>query len=322
MMTAERANAIMQGAPATEEEKREAQQFLNASKSNGSNYEGGTATENKKQSLGDKLFMSPEELHEMTKDRADVKARGDMAMRANPAVDAIDILQNDATGLKGSDNAVQLSDTKGGELTNEGKFQLGSKVDLEDATGVKPGETATINKNDSTEDKNAKKRYNQSTMSIWDAYNNGLIDKETAGYFTVDALATLAKNLGRGIGNVGAQFSGGSIDQGHDASMWEQRKDEIFNQELQGEAEGIQNYANTMKKYNLTKASTINELLNTVKADVDKLDDDNPAKIAYLALAAQMANGQIDGNTTLAGVGAKAAAPLLEKIEGWLGGKK
>lgn len=296
------------------------QQFLQQNKS--ANYEGGTATENKKQSLGDKLFMSPDELHEMTKDRADVKARGDMAMRANPAVDVIDILQNDATGLKGSDNAVQLSDTKGGELTNEGKFQLGNKVALEEAGVTQPGETATVNKNDTPEDKNSKKRYNQSMMSIWDAYNNDLIDKETAGYFTVDALATLAKNLGRGIGNVGAQFSGGTIDQGHDSSMWEQRKDEIFNQELQGEAEGIQNYANTMKKYNLNKASTINELLNTVKSDVEKLDDDNPAKIAYLALAAQMANGDIDGNTTLAGVGAKAAAPLLEKLEGLFGGKK
>ena len=187
----------------------------------------------------------------------------------------------------------------------------------EEAAGVKAGETATVNKSDTPEDKNSKKRYNQSMMSIWDAYHNGLIDKETAGYFTIDALATLAKNLGRSIGNVGAQFSGGTIDQGHDESMWEQRRNEIFNQELQGESEGIQNYANTMKKYNLTKASTINELLNTVKADVDKLDDDNPAKIAYLALAAQMANGDIDGNTTLAGVGAKAAAPLLEKLESW-----
>lgn len=187
----------------------------------------------------------------------------------------------------------------------------------EAAAGVKAGKTAKVTEDDTPEDADSKKRYNKSMMSIWDAYHNGLIDKETAGYFTIDALATLAKNLGRGIGNVGAQFSGGTIDQGHDESMWEQRRNEIFNQELQGEAEGIENYTNTMKKYNLTKASTINDLLTSVKADVDKLDDDNPAKIAYLALAAQMANGQIDGNTTLAGVGAKAAAPLLEKIESW-----
>ena len=62
------------------------------------------------------------------------------------------------------------------------------------------------------------KIYKKSMMSIWDAYRAGEIDKETAGYFTIDAIATLAKNLGRSIGNVGAQFSGGTIDNGHDES--------------------------------------------------------------------------------------------------------
>lgn len=85
----------------------------------------------------------------------------------------------------------------------------------------------------------AKGKYNKSMMSIWDAYRNGDIDKETAGYFTIDAIATLAKNLGRSIGNVGAQFSGGTIDNGHDESMWEQRKNALFNEEIQKEKEGL-----------------------------------------------------------------------------------
>ena len=215
----------------------------------------------------------------------------------------------------------ELASVQTPEDMNPGTFTTDNSI-REEAEAAKSPESVKLaqpEKDDSAKDANAKKRYNKSMMSIWDAYNNGLIDKETACYFTVDAIATLAKNLGRGIGNVGAQFTGGSIDQGHDESMWDKRKNEIFSQELQGEAEGIENYTNTMKRYNLNKASTINELLSTVKADVDKLDNDNPAKIAYLALAAQMANGQIDGNTTLAGVGAKAAAPLLEKLEDWFG---
>ena len=183
-------------------------------------------------------------------------------------------------------------------------------------------------KDDSPEVKAAKNRYNKTTMSIWDAYYAGEFGepgsaeaKRTAGYFTIDAIAKLASNLGRRVGNVGAQYSGGTIDEGHDVSDWEQRKNEILNQELTGEAESIDNYANTLKRYNLTKASTVNDLLRSVKADIEKLDDDNPAKIAYLSLAAQMANGQIDGNTTLAGVGAKAVAPVLEKIQSWFEGR-
>ena len=86
------------------------------------------------------------------------------------------------------------------------------------------------------EDKN---RYNKSMMSIWDAYRAGEISKETAGYFTIDAIATLAKNLGRSIGNVGAQFSGGTIDNGHDESKWGQRQDALLNEEIGKETESL-----------------------------------------------------------------------------------
>lgn len=85
----------------------------------------------------------------------------------------------------------------------------------------------------------AEDNYKKSMMSIWDAYNAGLISKETAGYFTIDAIATLAKNLGRSIGNVGAQFSGGTIDNGHDESKWGQRQKAVLNEEIQKELEGL-----------------------------------------------------------------------------------
>lgn len=85
----------------------------------------------------------------------------------------------------------------------------------------------------------AEDNYKKSMMSIWDAYNAGEISKETAGYFTIDAIATLAKNLGRSIGNVGAQFSGGTIDNGHDESKWGQRQKAVMEEEIQKELEGL-----------------------------------------------------------------------------------
>ena len=84
-----------------------------------------------------------------------------------------------------------------------------------------------------------KNKYNKSMMSIWDAYRAGEISKETAGYFTIDAIATLAKNLGRSIGNVGAQFSGGTIDNGHDESKWGQRQNALLNEEIGKETESL-----------------------------------------------------------------------------------
>ena len=100
-------------------------------------------------------------------------------------------------------------------------------------------EAVTPKESDTPEEHNAKGKYNKSMMSIWDAYRNGDIDKETAGYFTIDAIATLAKNLGRSIGNVGAQFSGGTIDNGHDESKWGQRQDALLNEEIGKETESL-----------------------------------------------------------------------------------
>lgn len=162
----------------------------------------------------------------------------------------------------------------------------------------------------------AKGKYNKSMMSIWDAYHNGLIDKETAGYFTIDAIATLAKNLGRSMGNVAAQFSGGTIDNGHDESRWEQRQDKMFNTELQQESEGIQTFDNKFKELSYNRQSTLNDLLEAVKGDAEKLDDDNPLKIAYLSLAASIANGDVSGETTLAATGAKGITELFDLFKG------
>lgn len=213
---------------------------------------------------------------------------------------------------------VSAASTPDDKVEKEMKIAQEKQDIIDNAIDEKPTveavtETETEESKPETE---AKKKYNKSMMSIWDAYRNGLIDKNTAGYFTIDALANAAKNMGRSIGNVGAQFTGGSIDNGHDESMWDQRKDKIFNAELQGESESIDNYENTLKKYNLTKASTVNDLLSTVKKDIDKLDDNNPLKVAYMALAAQMANGQIDGTTTLASTGGKAITSLLDLLQG------
>ena len=101
------------------------------------------------------------------------------------------------------------------------------------------GEVTTPKEDDPPEVVQDKNQYNKSMMSIWDAYRAGEISKETAGYFTIDAIATLAKNLGRSIGNVGAQFSGGTIDNGHDESKWGQRQNALLNEEIGKETESL-----------------------------------------------------------------------------------
>ncbi len=127
----------------------------------------------------------------------------------------------------------------GGPNTQEAYKKLGLGVeDVADAVEEASAVAQPV-KSDTPEEKAAKNDYKKSTRSIWDAYYNGDIDKTTATYFTLDAIATLSKNLGREIGNIGAQFTGGAIDNNMDTSKWDQRQNELFNEEVQQEKESL-----------------------------------------------------------------------------------
>lgn len=83
-----------------------------------------------------------------------------------------------------------------------------------------------------------KKRYANTTMGIWDAYRNKDIDLGTAMYFTLDAISNFARNTGKDIGNIAAAFSGGTMDNSdRSKSMWQQRRDAMFENELGSELE-------------------------------------------------------------------------------------
>lgn len=127
----------------------------------------------------------------------------------------------------------------GGPNTQEAYKKLGLGVeDVADAVEEASAVAQPV-KSDTPEERAAKNDYKKSTRSIWDAYYNGDIDKTTATYFTLDAIATLSKNLGREIGNVGAQFTGGTIDNNVDTSKWDQRQNELFNEEVHKEKESL-----------------------------------------------------------------------------------
>lgn len=99
---------------------------------------------------------------------------------------------------------------------------------------------------DTPEERQIKNKYKNQTMTIWDAYYNGEFGepgskeaKNTRNYFIIDAIAKFASNTGRSIGNVGAQYSGGTIDQGHDVSKFEEIRDTLGSEELQSAKEQL-----------------------------------------------------------------------------------
>lgn len=233
--------------------------------------------------------------------------------------------------LTGQSTAAQNQAVKPGEkaerrLEEEGKLPEKTEEVVTETLGEKTGSNVSDagkpDSNDSDTDDASKKKYNQSMMSIWDAYHNGLIDKETAGYFTIDALATLARNLGRSIGNVGAQFSGGTIDQGHDESMWEQRRDKMFSTELQKESEEIKTFDNILKGYQTNRAATVNDMLNDFRAKASDKNLSETERKFYQILSVQLAGAGLDGNTQIASIGAGVWDDIKSKLGDWFKDKK
>ena len=262
---------------------------------------------------------------EITPDQQGIQSKGNLGDNniANPdALDTSEVtkLHNELKSMAQTEENMEpgtWSNTP--EQVEEAKNKAG-------ITKTVPGSTSAGDGNDSGSgddgggSDDAEDNYKKSMMSIWDAYRAGLIDKETAGYFTIDAIATLAKNLGRSIGNVGAQFSGGTIDNGHDESKWGQRQKAVLNEEIQKELEGLgskasrqaesENLDNQAKKIrnaytpkqldqqiemfkkdlemagiNISKAKNTQDIIDYIKEDSNYVD--SPFKMAMVAYLSQ-----------------------------------
>lgn len=95
--------------------------------------------------------------------------------------------------------------------------------------------------------------------SIQQAYYDGNIDKGTRDYMMADTIAKFARNTGRDIGNIGAQFTGGTINNNFETSDWDKRNEELFKQQTSAEAASI---ANSDKAREATSQNLANEKSN------------------------------------------------------------
>ena len=85
------------------------------------------------QALKNKLVATPEEMQKMTEDREDVQNRKAMSIGANPAVNKVDLLQDNATGLKEPINNVTTEQAMSGDtptpVKTDGSSVLADLVD-------------------------------------------------------------------------------------------------------------------------------------------------------------------------------------------------
>lgn len=100
--------------------------------------------------------------------------------------------------------------------------------------------------------------------TIQDAYYSGDIDKNTRDYMLVDALSKFARNTGRDIGNIAAAYSGGTVNNEREGSLWDARNAEMMKQGISSEAATVEGGDKQMEraqqKASLTGAQLANEL--------------------------------------------------------------
>ena len=119
---------------------------------------------------------------------------------------------------------------------------------------------------DKDKDKNNGK-YKSSMYGIIDAMKNHDIDPSTGIYFMLDALSKAARNTGIDIGNIGAQFSGGTVRDDYKDSLWNQRRSKMFENEMTSEL-NKQEGTNKEMEYNLAKEDLIGKGLSNEQADL------------------------------------------------------
>lgn len=90
-------------------------------------------------------------------------------------------------------------------------------------------------------DDSQSKNQSYKLRSIQDAYLAGDLDKSSRDYLIADTLSNFTRNLGRDMGNVAAAYSGGSVNNERDQSLWEQRNKGMAESALGAEQSNVDN---------------------------------------------------------------------------------
>ncbi len=236
-----------------------------------------------------------------------------------------------------AENEVGGTPQTSGDLPNPSDEQLiADKVDTApantdaNAASTTPAPTDNVNK-EPAEAEAAKYK----VKSIMDAYYDGDIDKNTRNFMIADSIAKFLRNTGKDIANIGAQYTGGAIDNSREESMWDARNQEMAKQGISAEAATVENsdknierqlqqnvinsgkLTNEQKNYIVSAARQINTMMKNAKTNTEKQ--------ALAQLQAALATGNVNAVTAiggsvaglLGGDGKSIINEMLETIKSW-----
>lgn len=239
---------------------------------------------------------------------------------------------------KDESHSLSLSEAMGGVIDDKpvdnkpttentpNKASVGDFMPNNSAENVKvnkpEGPTNVTSENTDDKDKN---KYTYGPKSILKAYYDGDIDESTRDYMLADVLAKFARNTGKDIGNIGAQFSGGTVDNNKETSSWEGRNAEMLKQQTSAQAAKIENSDKAMERamqkieqtagnikneqagYTLSAAKRLRELYNNT--------NDPMLKSMYAVLMSDVSDGNISQGALIGIAAASTPAEIKHLID-------
>lgn len=195
----------------------------------------------------------------------------------------------------------------------------------------KPGETTNPtgggggDVDDNGGDKKDKSGYTYGPKSILKAYYDGDIDASTRDYMLADTIAKFVRNTGKDIGNIGAQYSGGTIDNNKETSDWEGRNAEILKQQTSAQSAKIENsdkaMERAMQKIEQTAGKLKNEqagyTLSAAKRLRELYDNTNDPmlKSMYAVLMSDVSDGNVSQGALIGIAAASTPAEIKHLID-------
>ena len=204
------------------------------------------------------------------KEKEDLKNIVEAAKDAGVLKDDADLASQTPAGeasagdiLPGNDyiNQTETGDAGSTENTDSNNSNTNSNTDSTDSNN-----SNTNSNNSNTKDEKAKQESKYKLRSIMDAYNEGLLDKESRDYLIVDALSKFARNTGKDLANLAAAYTGGSMNNDRESSLWEERNKAMASKAINAEGNKLRSEDNYDLDYQSQKLDLAKKKIQMVPA--------------------------------------------------------
>lgn len=112
----------------------------------------------------------------------------------------------------------------------------------------------------------AKQESKYKLRSIMDAYNEGLLDEKSRDYLIVDTLSKFARNTGKDLANLAAAYTGGSMNNDRETSIWEERNKAMAEKGIGAEGNKLRSEDNYDLNYQSQKLDLAKKRIQMVPA--------------------------------------------------------